>query len=483
MILGRIFAKEREYFVRFVDGPARSARVAPTLSVIQHSISSGIVPGGHKEFPITMSKFEFKLPDIGEGVAEGEIVSWLVAVGDEVTEDQEIVEVMTDKATVTIGAPQAGKILELCGGEGDVIPVGNNLVVFETSGGGAAASEAPAQEAPAAETTASAVGDIKEELPGTSDAQEVAAPAASSDKPLAAPATRKLARELGVELSQVPATGSAGRITREDVENFAKGGGSAPAAAAPSAAAPAPLPVSAPPVAAQDQRIPFRGLRKRISESMARSKRTAAHFTYADEVECTKLVELRARTKVYGEEAGVKLTYLPFIVKAVVSALKKHPTLNTWVDDANNEMIQKGTFDIGIATATDAGLIVPVVRNADRLSIIEIAREINRMAIDARNGKVNPADVGGSTFTVTSLGRLGGLFSTPVVNYPEVGILGIHEMKKRPIIVDDEIRIGQVMVIALSFDHRVIDGHVGAAFAQEVKALLEDPDRLLVEMA
>lgn len=462
-----------------------SARVAPTLSVIPQSISFGIGPGGHKEFPITMSKFEFKLPDIGEGVAEGEIVSWLVAVGDDVTEDQEIVEVMTDKATVTIGAPQAGKILELCGGEGDVIPVGNNLVVFETSDGGAAAAEAPAEAAPAAETTASAVGDIKEDLPGTSEAQSAPSSSDANEKPLAAPATRKLARELGVELSQVPATGSAGRITREDVEKFAKGGASAPAAAAPAAAtpAPAPLPVSAPPVAAQDQRIPFRGLRKRISESMARSKRTAAHFTYADEVECTKLVELRARTKAYGEEAGVKLTYLPFIVKAVVSALKKHPTLNTWVDDANNEMIQKGTFDIGIATATDAGLIVPVVRNADRLSIIEIAREINRMAIDARNGKVNPADVGGSTFTVTSLGRLGGLFSTPVVNYPEVGILGIHEMKKRPIIVDDEIRIGQVMVIALSFDHRVIDGHVGAAFAQEVKSLLEDPDRLLVEMA
>jgi pyruvate dehydrogenase E2 component (dihydrolipoamide acetyltransferase) len=216
---------------------------------------------------------------------------------------------------------------------------------------------------------------------------------------------------------------------------------------------------------------------------MARSKRTAAHFTYADEVECTKLIALRERTMPYGQEAGVKLTYLPFIVKAVVSALKKNPTLNTWVDDANNEIIQKATYDIGIATATDSGLVVPVVRGADRLSIIEIAKEIGRMAADARVGKINPADVGGSTFTVTSLGRLGGLFSTPVVNYPEVAIMGVHEMKKRPIIVDDEIRIGHVMVLALSFDHRVIDGHVGAAFAQDVKALLEEPDRLFVEMA
>ncbi len=438
-----------------------------------------------------MSKFEFKLPDIGEGVTEGEIVSWLVAVGDEVTEDQEMVEVMTDKATVTIGAPQAGKVLELCGGEGDVIPVGETLVVFDTAGGGAApaASEEPAEEeAPKKqESAATAVGDIKEELPGT-NAAPPPAPATTGDaKALAAPATRKLARELGIELSEVTGTGSAGRITREDVEKFAAssgGGARAGAGAAPAAApAPAPLPVTAPPSAPEDKRLPIRGLRKRIFENMARSKRTAAHFAYADEVECTKLIALRERTKPYGDERGVKLTFLPFIVKAVVAALKKNPTLNTWVDDANNEMIQKATYDIGIATATDAGLVVPVVRNADRLSIVEIAQEISRMAADARVGKINPADVGGSTFTVTSLGRLGGLFSTPVVNYPEVAIMGVHEMKKRPIIVDDEIKIGHVMVLALSFDHRIIDGHVGAAFAQDVKAMLEEPDRLFVEMA
>ncbi len=429
-----------------------------------------------------MSKFEFKLPDIGEGVTEGEIVSWLVAVGDEVEADQEIVEVMTDKATVTIGAPQAGKIVELCGGEGDVVPVGENLVVFDVGGGGGNAEAAPAPAAKQ-ESAATAVGDIKEELPGTSPAgADSASPPPSGEKPLAAPATRKLARELGVELSNVPASGPAGRITREDVEKFAGGGAKAASASPAAAPAPAPLPVSAPPSAPEDKRIPLRGLRKRIFENMARSKRTAAHFAYADEVECTKLIDLRKRTMKYGEEAGVKLTFLPFIVKATVAALKKHPTLNTWMDDANNEMIQKASYDIGIATATEAGLVVPVVRNADRLSIIEIAKEISRMAADARVGKINPADVGGSTFTVTSLGRLGGLFSTPVVNYPEVAIMGIHEMKKRPIIVDDEIKIGHVMVLALSFDHRVIDGHVGAAFAQEVKSLLEEPDRLLVEM-
>ncbi len=432
-----------------------------------------------------MAKFEFKLPDIGEGVTEGEIVSWLVKVGDAVTEDQEMVEVMTDKATVTIGAPKAGTVAELKGAVGDTIPVGQTLVVLDLGGAAepaaapvAAPAAAPVPAAAPKETAASAVGDIKEELPG------MAPPSSAGGPPLAAPATRKLARELGVDLGVVQGSGSLGRITREDVESHAARGPAAAPKATPAAApAPAQLPVTPPPRAATDTRVPLRGLRKRIFENMARSKRTAAHFTYADEVECTKLIALRDRTRAYAESTGVKLTFLPFIVKATVAALKKHPMLNTWVDDAAGEMIHKATYDIGIATATDAGLTVPVVRGADRLSVLEIAREIARLSADARIGKIKPEDVGGSTFTVTSLGKLGGLFSTPVVNYPEVAIMGVHEMKKRPVIVDDEIRIGNVMVLALSFDHRVIDGHVGAAFAQEVKALLEDPDRLFVEMA
>jgi pyruvate dehydrogenase E2 component (dihydrolipoamide acetyltransferase) len=446
-----------------------------------------------------MSTFEFKLPDIGEGVTEGEIVSWLVSVGDQVNEDQDMVEVMTDKATVTIGAPKAGKVVELRGGVGDVVPVGEILVIFDLAGGEGASAKAK-------ETVASAVGDIKEELPGMGAKASAAAPGKApaaapaaapkaapssdyyNDKPLAAPATRKLARELGVDLRQVQPSGSAGRVTREDVEGHVGGAPAAapaaarPAAPAPSAPAPAPLPVSAPPRAAADERVAIRGLRKRIFENMARSKRTAAHFTYADEVECTKLVAVRNRVKPYADEAGVKLTFLPFIVKAVVAALKKNPTLNTWVDDTTNEMVIKKTYDIGIATSTDAGLIVPVLRGADRLNILEISREIERLSSEARAGKTRQEDVGGSTFTITSLGKLGGLFATPVVNYPEVAILGVHEMKKKPIVVGDEIKVGQVMVLSLSFDHRIVDGHVGAGFAQDVIRLLTEPDRLLLEM-
>lgn len=452
-----------------------------------------------------MSKFEFKLPDIGEGVTEGEIVGWLVNVGDSVSEDQEMVEVMTDKATVTIGAPKSGTITELRGGVGDVIPVGDVLVVFDLEPGGASESSeakkpAPPAPAPAASTkqdttAATAVGDIKEVLPGTAPAAASvgAAPRQSAgggyfnEKPLAAPATRKLARELGVDLRQVEPSGSAGRVTREDVEKYAQGGPlvvapvASPPAAPPALAKPAPLP---PPVPVRgDERRPIRGLRKRIFENMARSKHTAAHFTYVDECEGTKLKELRARTQAHAQAQGVKLTFLPIIVKATVAALKKHRELNCWVDDASHEMVLKNSYDIGIATATDSGLIVPVVRGADRLSILDIAREIERLAADARNGKTRQEDVGGSTFTITSLGKLGGLFATPVVNYPEVAILGVHEMKKKPIIRGDEIAIGHVMLLSLSFDHRVIDGHVGAAFAQEIISLLQEPDRLLLEMS
>jgi pyruvate dehydrogenase E2 component (dihydrolipoamide acetyltransferase) len=473
-----------------------------------------------------MARFEFKLPDIGEGVTEGEIVSWLVKEGDTVTEDQEMVEVMTDKATVTIGAPKAGRIAEIRGKEGDTVPVGDVLVVFELESGAgeAAAGEAkpeqpqaakgqevtqqersgpeaaapePRQEGPAA----SAVGDIREVLPGTqlAEAARAASQAGGSsradkgngyynDKPLAAPATRKLAREIGVDLRQVEPSGPGGRVTREDVERYqgSAGGGtlavSTPAVsmadAAPRSAAKQP-----PAPSAEDERVPIRGVRKRIFENMARSKHTAAHFTYVDECDVGELRALRERVKPHADRADVKLTFLPFIVKACVLALKRHPELNCLVDDEKQEMIRRKTYDIGLAAATDAGLVVPVVRAADRLSILEIAKEVERLSADAREGRMKKEDLGGSSFTITSLGKLGGLFATPIVNYPEVAILGVHEMKRRPVVRGDEIAIGEVMLLSLSFDHRIIDGHVGAAFAQEIIGYLEEPERLLIEMS
>lgn len=452
-----------------------------------------------------MAKFEFKLPDIGEGVAEGEIVNWLVQPGDDVAENQEMVEVMTDKATVTIGAPKAGKVSELRFKVGDTVPVGQVLITLDVGGEGAApapakAEAAPAQaetpakeeapakaEAPAKETVASAVGDIREDLPGMQQPQAAKGSEYFADKPLAAPATRKLARELGVDLRRVEPSGSAGRVTREDVERSANGApAAAPAADAPSeapAAKPAPSPGPAPAKQATDERVPIRGMRKRIYENMARSKHTAAHFHYIDEVDVEQIVKLRERTRGYAEKQGVKLTFLPFIVKAVVAALKRHPRLNSNVDDAAMELVLRKTYDIGIATSTEAGLMVPVVRGCDRLSIIEIASEIDRVAKAARDGKSQKEDLGGSSFTITSLGKLGGLMAPPIINYPEVGIMGIHAMKKRPVVRGDQIVIGEVMNLSFSFDHRIIDGDVGANFAQEIISYLQEPDRLVVEMA
>ncbi|HEX5130828.1 MAG TPA: dihydrolipoamide acetyltransferase family protein, partial [Usitatibacter sp.] len=338
-----------------------------------------------------MSKFEFKLPDIGEGVTEGEIVNWLVAVGDGVKEDQDLVEVMTDKATVTIGAPKAGKVAELKGDVGDVIPVGQVLVVLDLAGGGeAAAAPAPAAK-PAAEKAAakpepapekaaakapekksgdddaSPVFKLQDNLPGVAPSGGGAANGANggyfNDKPLAAPATRKLARELDVDLRRVAPTGPNQRVTREDVESHARKG---PAAArAPEARAPeAPALPPAPRVveARGDQRVPIRGVKRAAFERMARSKRTAAHFTYFEECEVTPLMELRSRIKGYAEAEGVKLNFLPLIIKAVIAALRKNPSLNAVVDDEKGELVLKGSFDIGIAVATDNGLVVPVLR-------------------------------------------------------------------------------------------------------------------------
>jgi pyruvate dehydrogenase E2 component (dihydrolipoamide acetyltransferase) len=439
-----------------------------------------------------MSKLEFKLPDIGEGVTEGEIVNWLVQEGDAVAENQEMVEVMTDKATVTIGAPKAGKVSERRYKVGDTVPVGEILIVIELGGAGATAdapkpaapAPAPAPSAQSGGPVASAVGDIRENLPGMSpEPARAPAPASNgdffSDKPLAAPATRKLARELGVDLRRVEPSGSSGRVTREDVERHAQ------APAPQPAAAPAGQPAAAPPVKVSegDERVPIRGLRKRIFENMARSKHTAAHFNYIEEVDVGRLIELRDRAKPHAEKAGVKLTFLPFMMKAVVAALKLHPRVNSVVDEQAMEHVLKKTYDIGVAMATDAGLMVPVVRNVDRRSLLDVAREIDRLALAARDGKSQREDLGGSSFTVSSLGKLGGFVAPPIINHPEVGIMGVHAIKKKPVVRGDEIVVGDVMMLSFSFDHRIIDGDVGALFAQEIVSYLENPDRLLVEMS
>lgn len=476
-----------------------------------------------------MAQFEFKLPDIGEGVTEGEIVEWHVKVGDVVAEDDAMVEVMTDKATVTIGAPRAGTISDIRFKAGEVAQVGQVIVTIAVG----AAAEAPKHEAPKHEApkpakkddgpAATAVGDIREGLPGSNFFQTKPAgtgpngthpvapsakPAAAGlqtieffqAKPLATPATRKLAREIGVDLRRVPPSGPQGRTTRQDVKTFgdtAVGTIVAPASSVP-AAAPAAAkstgtgiapslpaqPIVAPSreSAALEERKPFVGIRRKIAQKMQTAKNTAAHFTFVEECHSDDLIAMRERLRPAAAAQGVKLTFLPFIVKAVVAALKKTPVLNSALDETTNELVYRRYYDIGIAAATDSGLMVPVVRNADRLSILELAKEIDRLGEGARAGTLKPDELSGSTFTITSLGKTGGLFATPVLNHPEVGILGVHQMKQKPVVRDNQIVIGNVMLLSLSFDHRIVDGHIGAAFAYDIIGFLENPDRLFLEI-
>jgi pyruvate dehydrogenase E2 component (dihydrolipoamide acetyltransferase) len=408
--------------------------------------------------------FEFKLPDIGEGVVEGEIVKWLVKEGDRIGEDQPMVEVMTDKATVEIPSPREGVVAKIHVPEGKLCKVGQVMLAIDVAGGNGKAAVAPTKEATAAKPV---------ETPARAEAPHVA----SAGKALATPAVRKLARDLGVDIGAVKGSGPNGRVTAEDVK-AATSGASAPARA-PSAATPAAR-ATAP--QAGDERVPLRGLRKRIAENMALSKRTAAHFTYVEECDVTDLVALRDRAAVRAEERGAKLTYLPFIVKAVCAGLKKFPMCNATLDEAKQEIVYRKSYHIGIGTATREGLMVVVVRDADRRSIFELAQEIDRLSTAAREGKARREEVSGSTFTITSLGALGGVMATPIIHYPEVAILGVHAFRPQPRVVGREIAIRTVGNLSVSLDHRVVDGYEGAMFLQEVVKYLQDPTLMFLEM-
>ncbi|MCC6740440.1 MAG: 2-oxo acid dehydrogenase subunit E2 [Planctomycetia bacterium] len=433
---------------------------------------------------------DFKLPDIGEGIHEGEVVKWLVKEGDVVKEDQPIVQVMTDKATVEIPAPTAGRIAKIHAAEGKVALVGSVLVTIDAAGGAAPkAAPAPASHPPANGPVHTASGPAhkpgidtmisREVVRAAAEAQSaVVAPVARkvNGKVLAAPATRKLAREMGIDIGTVAGSGPNGRVVKDDLQRFV----SAPTkiVTTPAAHAPAPVPVAS---AATDERIPLRGLRKLIAENMHRSKSTAAHYTYVEEVDVTELVALRAASKKTAESRGARLTYLPFIIKAVVSALKEFPYVNASLDDAAGEIILRKSYHIGVAAATDEGLMVPVVKDCDRKSILQLARELDDLANRTRAKRATREELKGSTFTITSLGSMGGLFATPVINWPEVAVMGVHKIAKRPWVVNDQIAIRDIMLLSLSLDHRVVDGAVGAQFMNRVVELLQSPGLLLLE--
>jgi pyruvate dehydrogenase E2 component (dihydrolipoamide acetyltransferase) len=436
--------------------------------------------------------FEFRLPDIGEGVVEGEVVKWLVKVGETVREDQPMVEVMTDKATVEIPSPKAGVIKELRAEEGKLCAVGAVMVVIEeTAGGGAKAAEsaepATAKEerqfldkTPRSEPAGAAAASNVLKLPTHHSAASGGGGGGGGGKVLATPATRKLARDLGVDLSSVRATGPNGRVTHDDVRAAGHGdSGAGGGAQAATARAYAPMPVHAD---AGDERIPFRGVRKKIAENMHRSRQTAAHFTYVEECDMTELVALRKRAKARAEERGIKLSFLPFIVKAVCAGLKKFPMVNATLDEAKQEIVLRKRYHVGVAAATADGLIVPVVKDADHKSLFEIAKTLDDLSEKTRAGKATRDDLTGSTFTISSLGALGGVLATPIINFPEVAILGVHKIKATPVVRDGQIVIREMMNLSISLDHRIVDGYEGAQFLQHVISLLQDPTLMFMEM-
>lgn len=423
--------------------------------------------------------YEFKLPDIGEGVVEGEVVRWLVSEGEMVREDQPLVEVMTDKATVEIPAPKAGRIGKRLYAEGQICPVGKILVTIETDGAAVPAVPAGSSSGPKAplEKTTPAIPVAVGPVTPDGDASGTSAHVGV----LATPATRKLARDLGVDIRQVKGSGRAGRITSEDLHAHQTGGagsGAGPASAHTTTSA-----GFAPPKhEIGDVRLPFRGVRKKIAERLVHSKHTAAHFTYVEEIDCTDLVALRAQANQRLAARGGKLSYLPFIIRATVAALEKFPQLNATLDESAGEIVQRASHHIGLATATDSGLIVPVIRDAGRKSLIELGTEIERLAEATRSGKATRQDLSGSTFTITSLGALGGLLATPIINFPEVAILGVHKIAKRPAAVGDRIELRDLMNLSISVDHRVVDGYDAARFVAAIKASLENPAHFLVDL-
>lgn len=415
-----------------------------------------------------MGIFAFKLPDIGEGVVEGEVVEWMVAVGDTVKEDDPILSVMTDKATVEIPSPTDGVVKSIVGEPGTILAVGQVCIEFETDGEGTPVEEAPepveevVEEAPAPEPEP-----VKEEV-APAPAAPAPAPtpvvvAAPGARPLASPAVRQRARESGIDLTTVSGSGPAGRITHGDLDSW-KAAGSPVAAAGPARTA-----------QTGTTEVPVIGLRRKISESMTASYTTIPHFSYFEEVDITHLDELRVHLNSTRTDGQPKLTYLPFIMQALVKALGENPVCNALFDDDKGVVTRHDAVHLGIATQTDRGLYVPVVKHVEAQDIWQSASEMQRVSQAARDGTAGLDELTGSTFTITSLGRMGGLGATPIINKPEVGILGVHNAVDTPVVRNGQIVIRKMLRLSSSWDHRVVDGWDGAMLVQRLKTLLENP--------
>ena len=425
-----------------------------------------------------MSTVELKLPDIGEGVTEGEMVSWLVKEGDQVEADQPVAEVMTDKATVEVPAPDAGTISQLVAKEGDMIPVGEVLLKMTLGAATSGAVESKPQESQKSEESTAPTQPVQ--ASALTSAPTIQPPVAKSDV-LASPSTRRLAREMNVDINQVQGTGLAGRVTRDDLVGS---GATIQAPAATTASQPLPTFGGRAFESREDERVPLKGIRKKIAENMQMAKRVVPHFTLMDEANVTELVKLRAQAKEVGQRYGVKVTYLPFVMKALIATIREFPMFNASIDDDAAQIVYKKNFNIGFAADTPNGLMVPVIKNADQKSILEISAEITDLSTRARDGKLKVEEMKGATITITNIGSVGGTYATPIINHPEVAILGMYKMVKKPIFDDatGKFKTASMMNYTVTADHRLIDGAVAANFLKSLFNKIENPAELLVGM-
>ncbi|MDO8428917.1 MAG: dihydrolipoamide acetyltransferase family protein [Candidatus Diapherotrites archaeon] len=422
--------------------------------------------------------YEFKFPDVGEGIHEGTLLKWMVQEGDSIKEDQPLAEVETDKAVVEIPSPKTGTILKLHAKAGEIITVGNVIVTFGETGEKVpttpAQSQVHVQSQPIKQTAPMPVQQAQSTV--------------SIGRILATPATRKLARELNVNLENIQGTGPGGRITDEDVANAANEKPvtktSVPTSTTMTAHTQPAREMKAVAIKTEGtvERIPFKGVRKAVADHMIQSVYTAPQVTHLDECDVTDLVILRERQKADAEKRGVKLTFLPFIIKSLVASLKDHTFLNASVDDTTKEIVLKKYYNIGIAVDTAEGLMVFVLKDADKKSILQLAKEIQEKATLARERKLKPEDMHGGTFTITNIGSAGGIMATPVLNYPEVGILGIYKIVDRAVVRNSEIVVRKMMNLTVTFDHRIIDGAEAARFLNDVIKYLQDPGLMLVDV-
>ena len=432
--------------------------------------------------------FNVKLPELGEGVTEGELVKWTVNIGDAVKADQTVAEIMTDKATVEVPTPTAGIVKEFKFKKGEIIKVESIILTLSGTGSSQAAtttninhtqnnSQPVQQNTSAPALTASSIN------------TNLIYPPVADSKVLATPATRRLAREMGVDINGLPGSGLAGRVTRDDVTNF-KGGSSvvsnnngAGAVSAGVSQMNFPKPAYNSNNAAMEERVDLLGIRKKIAQNMQMSKAIIPHFTIMDEADVTQLVALRESLKDFAEKNGTKITYLPFVVKAVIATIKEFPQFNASIDDANSQIVYKKYFNIGFAADTPNGLMVPVIKNADQKTILEIAKEIIDLSKRARDGKLKPDEMKGATITITNIGSVGGTYATPIINHPEVAIIGMYKMSDKPILKDGQIAFIKSMNYTVTADHRLIDGAVAANFLKSFFNKIQNPGIMMMGMS